>query len=251
MLEMFNSLDAGAYFSAAWDDVYSPGFWAGVLQIIGIDILLAGDNALVIALACRRLPPRLRIWGMAAGAGVAVLLRIVLTLLLATLMTLPGLKIAGGLALFYVAIKLLIPEEDGEDESQIQASEKLWQAVRIIAVADLVMSLDNVIAIAAASRGHPLLFIFGLAVSIPLVVAGARLLMTLLERFPALIWAGGALLGWIAGQVIATDPAIRLFLDHRYGYDTAYFIEILAAIAGAVVVAAAGWRLRSGPVKPV
>ena len=149
-----------------------PEFWVAVAKIIWINILLSGDNAVVIAMACRGLPHRQRIWGMVIGAGVAVVLRIVFTGVVASLMLLPYLKIAGGLALFYIAAKLVVPDEP--DESETEAVEHLWRAVRIVAVADIIMSLDNVIAIAAAAGGNMALLVLGLAISIPLIVAGAR-----------------------------------------------------------------------------
>ena len=154
---------------------------------------------------------------MILGAGAAILLRILFTLVVTALMGLPFLKIVGGLALFYIAIKLLTPEEEDDKSAEIHASERLWKAVRVIAAADVVMSLDNVIAISGASKGNVALFVFGLMASIPLIVAGARVVMGLLSRFPVLIWAGGALLGWIAGQVIATDPVVRDLLTARFG----------------------------------
>lgn len=251
MLEVLNTAQWTAGFSGSMDQMSESGFWVGVVQIIWIDILLAGDNAVVIALACRGLPERLRTWGMVLGAGAAIVLRILATLVIATLMSVPFLKIAGGLALFYIAVKLLLPEEEDSAENRIASSDKLWQAVRIIVLADIVMSLDNVIAIAAASKGHVLLFAFGLAVSIPLIVAGARVVMELLHRFPALIWAGGALLGWIAGQVIATDPVIRDFLLHRYGHEVGYAVEIAMALLGVVIVISTAWKLRNCGPKPV
>jgi YjbE family integral membrane protein len=235
----------GAAFTGLIADMSMTKFWIGVLEIIWIDILLAGDNAVVIALACRKLPRNLRLWGMALGAGVAVLMRILFTLLVAMLMTVPFLKVAGGVALFYIALKLLAPEEEQQSE-EIEASSRLWGAVRVIAAADIVMSLDNVIAIAGASDGHVALFVFGLAASIPLIVAGARVVMALLTRYPALVWAGGALLGWIAGQVIATDPIVKGFLHGYYGHDLARAVEFAFATAGAAVVLAAGWKIRSG-----
>ena len=182
-------------------------FWVAVGKIIWINILLSGDNAVVIAMACRGLPARQRLWGMILGAGVAVVLRIVFTGIVASLMLLPYLKLVGGLALFYIAAKLLVPDEP-DDDGEVEAVEHLWRAVRIVAVADIIMSLDNVIAIAAAAGGNMALLILGLAISIPLIVAGAALIMALLDRFPILIWAGAALLGWIVGEVIATDPVV-------------------------------------------
>jgi YjbE family integral membrane protein len=198
-------------FAAFQHDAAQLDYWLAVLKIIWIDVLLSGDNALVIALACRSLPPRQRVWGMALGAGAAVLLRIIFAGLITTLMTVPYLKLAGGLALLVIAAKLLAPEKDSEDE--VGAASSLFQAVRLIVAADVVMSLDNVIAIAAAADGSIALLVFGLMVSIPLIVTGAALIMAVLDRLPVLVWAGAGLLGWIAGHVIATDPAIAPLLQ--------------------------------------
>jgi YjbE family integral membrane protein len=239
MLDMLSSVDIDQTLASIWADVNLPSFWAGVLQMIGIDILLAGDNALVIALACRKLPPRVRTWGMALGAGVAVLMRISFTALIAVVMAAPYLKIAGGLALFYITFKLLASEEEGDNE-RVGAGERLWHAVRIIALADLVMSLDNVIAIAAASKGHALTFGIGLMASVPLVVAGAGVFVTLLNRYPWLVWAGGGLLGWVAGQVIANDPVVSGWFTQPYHRD----VELTAAAAGALAMLATGHVLR-------
>ena len=184
-----------------------PTFWVAVGKIIWINVLLSGDNALVIALACRGLAPRQRLWGMIFGAAAAVILRIIFTGIVATLMELPYLKLVGGLALIVIAAKLLVPEE--EDEDSVHAASHLWAAVQIVVVADIVMSLDNVIAVAAAANGSVPLLVLGLAISVPLIVAGAALIMALLNSLPILVWAGAALLGWIAGDVIATDPAIE------------------------------------------
>ena len=180
-------------------------------KIIWINILLSGDNALVIALACRGLEPRHRLWGMILGAGAAVFLRIIFTGIVASLMELPYLKLVGGLALIVIAAKLLVPEQ--EDEEGVKSASHLWAAVQIVVVADIVMSLDNVIAVAAAANGSVPLLVLGLAISVPLIVAGAALIMALLNKLPILVWAGAALLGWIAGDVIATDPAIAPKLD--------------------------------------
>src|SRR5437660_698875 len=183
-----------------------PAFWLAVGKIIWINVLLSGDNALVIALACRGLQPQQRLWGMILGAGAAVVLRIIFTGIVATLMALPYLKLVGGLALIVIAAKLLVPEDEDED---VQSASHLWAAVQIVVVADIVMSLDNVIAVAAAANGSVPLLVLGLAISVPLIVAGAALIMALLNRLPILVWAGAALLGWIAGDVIATDPAVH------------------------------------------
>jgi YjbE family integral membrane protein len=187
-------------------DLFSAEFLVSVLQIIWIDILLSGDNAVVIALACRSLPAHQRKLGILLGAGTAVTLRIVFALIITFLLGVPYLRIMGGLLLFFIAVKLLVGE--GEDAHDIEASDSLWKAVRTIAVADAVMSLDNVVAIAAASRGHPELFIFGLLLSIPLIMVGATLITALIARFPVFVWAGAALLGYIAAEMIVTDPAV-------------------------------------------
>src|SRR3954467_3155812 len=183
-----------------------PTFWIAVGKIIWINVLLSGDNALVIALACRGLKPRHRLWGMVLGSGAAVLLRIVFTGVAGGVRGLAYLKLVGGLALIVIAAKLLVPEN--EDEEGVESASHLWQAVQILVVADIVMSLDNVIAVAAAANGSVPLLVLGLAVSVPLIVAGAALIMAVLSRLPVLVWAGAALLGWIAGEVIATDPAV-------------------------------------------
>ncbi|MGE3146332.1 MAG: TerC family protein [Pseudorhodoplanes sp.] len=216
-----------------------PAFWLAALQIIWINVLLSGDNAVVIALACRTLPPRQRFWGLILGAGVAVLLRVFFTLIIAQVMSLPYLKLVGGLALLWIAIKLIAPDEEHGD-GKIAAGENLWRAVRIVAVADIVMSLDNVIAIAAAAKGNVSLIVFGLAVSIPMIIAGAALLMALLTRFPILVWAGAALLGWIAGEIMIEDPASRAYLGEAFVHDYVYW----AAAAGAAFVLAVGWLIR-------
>jgi YjbE family integral membrane protein len=216
-------------------EMSEPAFWIAAGKIIWINILLSGDNAVVIAMACRSLAPRERRWGIILGAGAAVVLRILFTLIIAQVMALPFLKLVGGIALLWIAVKLIAPEQEGE--SEIEAAHNLWRAVRIVTVADIIMSLDNVIAIAAAARGDMVLIIFGLAVSVPMIVAGAALLTTLLTRFPILVWAGAALLGWIAGEIIIEDPAVAGWLGdalvHRYLY--------WAAAAGAVFVVALGY----------
>lgn len=222
-------------------EISTPAFWIALGKIMWINILLSGDNAVVIAMACRSLPPRQRFWGMILGAGVAVLLRIVFTIVIASLMTMPYLKLVGGIALFYIAVKLMVPDDDHKD---MEAADKLWRAVQMVAVADIIMSLDNVIAIAAAAQGSFLLLIIGLAVSIPLIIAGAALIMSLLDRFPILIWAGAALLGWIVGEVIATDPAIEAVLIGRFGASVFHTIELSMAAVGAIAVLIVGalWR---------
>lgn len=208
-----------------------PEYWLSVLKIIWIDILLSGDNALVIALACRNLPEQQRKWGMILGAGAAVTLRVVFATIIVVLMTIPYLKLVGGLALLVIAAKLLVP--DHEDEN-VDAASNLWQAVRLIVVADVVMSLDNVIAIAAAADGSISLLIFGLIVSIPLIIAGAALIMAVLDRLPVLVWAGAALLGWIAGHVIATDIAVEPYLHHVFKGQLTLTLDASSALFGFV-----------------
>jgi YjbE family integral membrane protein len=207
LLQVFDTANIASFAAQFAAEMQQPAFWVAVGKIMWINVLLSGDNALVIALACRGLEPRQRLWGMILGAGVAVILRIIFTGIVATLMELPYLKLVGGLALLVIAAKLLVPEE--EDEDGVQSASHLWAAVQIVVVADIVMSLDNVIAVAAAANGSVPLLVLGLAISIPLIVAGAALIMAVLNRLPILVWAGAALLGWIAGDVIATDPAVH------------------------------------------
>jgi YjbE family integral membrane protein len=232
--------------------VEEPGFWLAVLQIIWIDILLSGDNAVVIALACRKLPPRQRIWGVVLGTVVAITLRIIFAGLVTTLMKMAYLKLVGGVLLLWIAVKLLGPEENGKSD-QVEAVDNLWRAIRIVAIADLVMSLDNVIAIAAVAERFEAphsyaLLMFGLAVSIPLIMAGAALVMAVLERFPVVVWAGAALLGWIAGEIIAKDPLFTANLDPA----AAHTAWLVGATLGALFVIGAGlvrrrWLRRSAP----
>lgn len=219
-----------------------------VLRIIGIDLVLAGDNAVVIALACRSLPPRQRMAGIILGAGVAVVLRIFFTVVIQYLLEVQWLKLIGGFLLFWIAIKLLTSEEGKEDG--VKGGSSLWDAVRIVAIADLVMSLDNMLAIAAAAGGNTYLIVFGLALSIPLVVAGSTLIMTLLTRFPILVWAGAALLGWISGELIATEPVLANVMR-----DVSAALQVtpnttarILEISGALLVLLVGWIVarRSG-----
>ena len=223
-------------------DLSTGLFWAALWKIIVANVILSGDNAVVIAMACRGLPHRQRLWGMVLGAGVAVVLRIIFTGVVASLMLLPYVKLVGGLALFYIAAKLLVPEDPDEDETE--ATEHLWRAVRIVAIADIIMSLDNVIAIAAAAAGNMALLVIGLGISIPLIVAGAALIMALLDRYPILVWAGAALLGWIVGEVIATDPVIQGYLEPKFGAEGFHYLMLFAALTGAILVLVVGglWR---------
>jgi YjbE family integral membrane protein len=218
----------GAFFTQFAADMQKPAFWLSVGKIIWINVLLSGDNALVIAMACRGLHGRHRLWGMVIGAGIAVVLLITFTGIVATLMSLPYLKLVGGLALIGIAAKLLVPEDENDE---IAAGATLWQAIRIVVIADIIMSLDNVIAVAAAANGQISLLVLGLAISIPMIIAGAALIMLILDRFPLLVWLGAMLLGWIAGDVIASDPVDQtLFHNLLDGHIT---IEATSIILGA------------------
>lgn len=264
LLQAVGPIDLGAFVSQFQADLQKPSFWLAVGKIIWINVLLSGDNALVIAMACRGLHGRHRLFGMVIGAGIAVILLIAFTGIVANLMALPYLKLAGGLALLVIAAKLLVPEDEADE---ITAGTTLWHAVRIVVVADIVMSLDNVIAVAAAANGQFSLLVLGLAVSIPMIIAGAALIMLILDRFPVLVWLGAMLLGWIGGDVIASDQAIRPLLHSVLDGRIAFLVnaisslfglaphfsveneltETAAAVAGAIIVLLAGsiWRRRA------
>ena len=224
----------------------TPEFWVAVGQIIMIDILLGGDNAVVIALACRKLPPAQRTKGILWGTAGAIILRVVLIFFALTLLAIPFLKIVGAILLLWIGVKLLAPEHD-DAHGNIAGSDKLWAAVKTVIVADLVMSVDNVIAIAGAAQGagegHQMpLVIFGLIVSIPIIVWGSQLVIKLMDRFPMIITAGGMLLGWIAGTMLISDPAVvRLdawtWVPKIPQTDT---VKYAAGIAGALLVLAIG-----------
>jgi len=234
-----------------WQNITHAPFWIAAFQIIVVNIILSGDNAVVIALACMHLPPKQRLWGMVLGAGAAVLLRILFTLVVAQAMAYPFLKLVGGILLLWIAIKL-VAEDAGGDDDKVKKGETLWQAVWIVTVADIVMSLDNVIAIAASAEtaamavdpAHALtmkttLIVFGLATSVPLIIAGSALLMALLQRFPILVWAGGALLGWVAGDIMAKDDALLKV----FPASTIEHLHLWAAAAGARFVVGVGYLL--------
>lgn len=188
-------------------DLTSPTFWIAVLQIIAIDILLGGDNAVVIALACRKLPREQRNKGIFWGVFGAIALRLVLIYFALRLLAIPYLKIVGGLLLFWIGIKLVLPEND-DAHGHVQGSSTLLGAIKTIIIADAVMSVDNVIAVAGAAHGSIVLVAFGITVSIPIVVWGSKLVLALMDRFPVVITAGGGLLGWIGGGMLVTDPAL-------------------------------------------
>lgn len=211
----------------------SAAFWVAVGQIIAIDIVLSGDNAVVIALACRNLSPEQRRRGIFWGVAGAVSLRVVLTAFAALVMNLPWLKFIGGCLLLWIGVKLMLPEDEGGED--IPASEHLWGAVRTIVIADFVMSLDNVIGVAGASHGNLFLLLFGLAVSIPLIVWSSKLILHWMERWPAVVVLGAGLLGWVAGQMLVSDPGVRA----QTGALTVWW-ERLAPLGGALLVVATG-----------
>ncbi len=238
---------------AAWSDQFAQylqttigvdaDYALSILRIIGINIILSGDNAIVIALACRSLPPRQRVIGIVLGAGAAVVLRILFTIVVQQLFDVPWLKLVGGLILLWIAVKLLLGEEASEDSVKSGAS--VWEAVKIVAIADIVMSLDNVLAIAAAAGGNTNLIILGLVISIPLVVFGATLLTWLLDRMPILVWAGAALLGWVAGELVATEPILQPYvaaLAESLGVTPKVVTRVVEASC-ALLVVAVGWFL--------
>jgi YjbE family integral membrane protein len=260
LMHVFDPANIGAVFTQFQADMQKPTFWLAVGKIIWINILLSGDNALVIAMACRGLHGSHRMWGMIIGAGVAVVLLIAFTGIVATLMTLPYLKLVGGIALLVIAAKLLVPEDENDE---VAAGTTLWHAVRIVVIADIIMSLDNVIAVAAAAQGSLSLLILGLTISIPMIIAGAALIMLILDKYPVLIWIGAMLLGWIAGDVIASDPVdqslLHRVLDGHFSIDMTSAIlgvshynidgdlmDIAASVLGAIVVLVVGsiWRRR-------
>ena len=205
-----------------------------ILEIIWINILLSGDNAILIALACRQLPPLQRRWGVFLGALGGVFLRVLFTLIFVELMEIPLLKALGSILLLIVAVKLLIDETEPSD---VTAKPNLWGAVISIITADAVMSLDNVIAIAAAARGSAHLIIFGLVLSVPIVMFGAGFLLKALERLPLLVWAGAGLLGWVSGEMMASDPVVRAYTQDHIEHAT--FEQALCLIGAGSVLAIA------------
>jgi YjbE family integral membrane protein len=196
-------------------DFASPLFWVALGQIIIANILLSGDNAVVIALAARSLPPQQQKQAIAIGSGAAIVMRILLTLVAAQLLLLPWLKLIGAVLLVYIGITLLLPEGEDDDGDASKAKGSMAAAVRTILIADLVMSLDNVIAVAAAAKGNTFLLVLGLAISIPLVIFGSTLLLKVIERFPLIVWVGAALLGYIAGEIAMSDPAISPWVEQQ------------------------------------
>ena len=230
-------------------EVLTAQFWTGLLAIIWVNIILSGDNAVVIALAARSLPARQQTQAVIWGAGAAVVLRIILTIVAVELLKLPWLKLIGGALLLWIAVKLLVPEDGGE--GKIESSDNLISAIKTILIADLVMSLDNVIAVAAVAKGSIVLLILGLAISIPLVVFGATILMKLMGRYPVIITIGAALIGYVAGEMLVTDPVVvEWFKANAHGMIDFEVFSILGAklelsgaglIGAAIIVAVGKW----------
>ncbi len=217
----------------------SPAFWTAFGSIIVADILLSGDNAVVIALATRSLPPEQQRRAIIFGSGAAILMRVVLTIMAAALLTYPFLKLIGGLLLLHIGVGLMTGGDEGEGDIG-PAGVTMGAAIRTILMADLVMSLDNVIAVAAAAKGDTLLLILGLAISIPFIVFGSTMLLKVMQKYPIIITLGAALLGFLAGEMILTDPAVREQLG-----EVPKFWVTLSGLVGAVLVVLLGkWKLR-------
>lgn len=216
----------------------TAAFWVALGKIIWINALLSGDNAVVIALACRGLPESQRKLGMFLGAGAAIILRIIFTVIIAYLLGVPYLTLIGAVLLLYIAIELVMPKDHG-DETKVKASDTLIKAVATIALADVVMSLDNVIAIAAAADGNWPLIIIGLLVSVPMIIAGSAILLALIDRFPIIVWIGAAILGFVAGEMLVKDVAVVNWL----GQETADAWKVPLGIGFAVAVCAVSWLL--------
>jgi YjbE family integral membrane protein len=219
------------------NDLVDPVFWTALLKIIGVNIVLSGDNAVVIALAARSLPPKQQKQAIIWGSAAAIVMRVILTIFAVKLLELEWLKLIGSVLLLWIGVKLLLPEDGDPD---ITASDNLWAAIKTILIADLVMSLDNVIAVAAAAGGHWGLLMIGLAISIPLVIFGATLLLKLMERWPIIITIGAALLGFVSGEMAWEDGAVSGFTSQFPGY-----VKYVVAVAGAIFVVGLG-RILAG-----
>jgi YjbE family integral membrane protein len=213
----------------------SAQFWVDVFKIIMIDLLLSGDNAVVIALACRNLPEAQRRKGILYGVGGAIGLRVVLTFFAVTLLSLPYLKLVGALLLLWIGVKLILPEEE-HGESNIKADTRLFGAVKTIIIADFVMSLDNVLGVAAAAKGNVALLVFGLLISIPLIAWSSQLVLKLIDRFPFIIYAGGALLGYVAGEMLVGEALFASLLETQH-----YLHWLIPALCAVLVLVVGKW----------
>jgi YjbE family integral membrane protein len=211
-------------------------FWVDVFKIIVIDVLLSGDNAVVIALACRNLPLEQRKKGILYGVAGAIILRVVLTFFAVNLLSLPYLKLVGASLLIWIGIKLILPEEEEHAEGNIKADTHLWGAVKTIIIADFVMSLDNVLGVAGAAHGNPMLLIFGLLVSIPLIAWSSQLVLKLIDRFPIIIYAGGALLGYVAGEMLVSEALFKSILEAQH-----FLHWLVPAVCAALVLVLGKW----------
>lgn len=212
----------------------SPQFWVSVLQIIAIDLLLSGDNAVVIALACRNLPPEQRRKGVMFGVAGAISLRVILTFFAVGLLTLPYIKILGAVLLLWIGIKLIAPQEE-HSGANVQGNTHLWSAIKTIIVADFVMSLDNVIGVAAAAKGDFGLLVFGLLISIPMIVWSSQLILKFMDRYPVIIVVGGALLGFVAGEMLMTDMLVKEWAEAQ-----PHWLHWLVPALGAMLVVVMG-----------
>ena len=211
----------------------SSVFWVGVVKIIMIDLLLSGDNAVVIALACRNLPVAQRRKGIMFGVMGAIVLRIVLTFFAVGMLSLPYLKLVGAFLLIWIGVKLLLPEDEHGEDS-IKAETKLFAAVKTIIIADFVMSLDNVLGVAAAANGNTTLLVFGLLISIPLIAWSSQLVLKVIDRFPMVIYAGGALLGYVAGEMVVSEAVLAPVFEARH------YLHYLVPVACALLVLGLG-----------
>jgi YjbE family integral membrane protein len=210
----------------------TPLFWVTLAQIMMINIVLSGDNAVVIALASRSLPPRQQRQAILFGSFGAIALRIILTFFAVMLLGLPFLKLIGSVLLGWIGIAMLVPEDD---EADIDGAAHLWSAIKTIIVADLVMSLDNVLGVAAAAKGNVVLLVLGLGISIPLIIYGSTLILKLMTRFPIIITIGGAVLGWVAGEMAVSDPVLQDWSEHGGQWS-----HTVAPVLGAALVVIAG-----------
>ena len=225
-------------------DLASGAFWTALGSIILANIVLSGDNAVVIALAARSLPPHQQTKAIFWGSAAAIVMRIVLTLIAVEMLTWPYLKAIGAVLLVYIGVTLLL-EDDGGGEEGDDKGASMWSAIRTILIADLVMSLDNVIAVAAAAKGNTPLLVIGLAISIPLIIFGSTLLLKVMERFPIIITLGAALLGFLAGEMLLTDPAVT----QRFGEMSHTVINTAGAFGAALVVVLGTWLQRRARAK--
>ncbi len=228
----------------SFDWVSNPQFWVALLQIIWIDIILSGDNAVVIALACRRLPPQQQRAAILIGTAGAIGLRVVMATMVTLLLEIAYLKLIGSVLLLWIAVKLIAPQEEEED-GEVHSVNGLWPAVRTIIIADFVMSLDNVLGIAAAAKGSLLLLIFGLLISIPLIIFSSTLILRLMGRFPWIVLLGGALLGYVAAEMAITDRAIASWVESH-----APFLHLLAPILTVALIVFVG-KLLATRARPI